>query len=184
MPANEILAIGMFVSFIALVFTGFPVAWLLGGLAIVFSALAVIAEADFQLATGMDWDYASLTVERIWNVMENWVMVALPMFILMGLLLDRSGIANQLMHSFARLFGNLRGGLARTVTAIGLPLAAPNGIGGAPGVDAVALPRLPVGGVGSDGERGLVVDVEHGAVAAAGTRPLARLASASHSFGL
>ena len=40
MPANEILAIGMFVSFIALVFTGFPVAWLLGGLAIVFSALA------------------------------------------------------------------------------------------------------------------------------------------------
>ena len=57
----------------------------------------------------MDWNYTSLTVERIWNVMENWVMVALPMFILMGLLLDRSGIANQLMHSFARLFGSLRG---------------------------------------------------------------------------
>ena len=116
MPANEILAVGMFISFIALVFTGFPVAWLLGGLAIVFSALAVILEADFQLVTGMNWDYTSLTVERIWNVMENWVMVALPMFILMGLLLDRSGIANQLMSSFARLFGNLRGGLAITVT--------------------------------------------------------------------
>ena len=110
MPANEILAVGMFISFIALVFTGFPVAWLLGGLAIVFSALAVILEADFQLVTGMNWDYTSLTVERIWNVMENWVMVALPMFILMGLLLDRSGIANQLMSSFARLFGNLHGG--------------------------------------------------------------------------
>ena len=123
MPANEILAVGMFISFIALVFTGFPVAWLLGGLAIVFSALAVILEADFQLVTGMNWDYTSLTVERIWNVMENWVMVALPMFILMGLLLDRSGIANQLMSSFARLFGNLRGGLAITVTVIGLLLA-------------------------------------------------------------
>ena len=51
MAANEILAIGMFVSFIALVFTGFPVAWLLGGLAVVFSALAVVLEADFNLAT-------------------------------------------------------------------------------------------------------------------------------------
>ncbi len=142
MPANEILAIGMFVSFIALVFTGFPVAWLLGGLAIVFSALAVIAEADFQLATGMDWDYTSLTVDRIWNVMENWVMVALPMFILMGLLLDRSGIANQLMSSFARLFGSLRGGLAITVTAIGLLLAATTGIIGA-SVVLLALLGLP-----------------------------------------
>ena len=69
MPANEILAIGMFISFIALVFTGFPVAWLLGGLSIVFSALAVVLEADFHLTTGMDWSYTSLTVERIWNVM-------------------------------------------------------------------------------------------------------------------
>ena len=142
MPANEILAIGMFVGFIALVFTGFPVAWLLGGIAIVFSALAVIAEADFQLATGMDWDYTSLTVERIWNVMENWVMVALPMFILMGLLLDRSGIANQLMSSFARLFGSLRGGLAITVTVIGLLLAATTGIIGA-SVVLLALLGLP-----------------------------------------
>ena len=142
MPANEVLAIGMFVSFIALVFTGFPVAWLLGGLAIVFSALAVIAEADFQLATGVDWDYTSLTVERIWNVMENWVMVALPMFILMGLLLDRSGIANQLMSSFARLFGSLHGGLAVTVTVIGLLLAATTGIIGA-SVVLLALLGLP-----------------------------------------
>ncbi len=142
MPANEILAIGMFVSFIALVFTGFPVAWLLGGLAIVFSALAIVLEADFQLATGVDWNYTSLTVERIWNVMENWVMVALPMFILMGLLLDRSGIANQLMHSFARLFGSLRGGLAITVTVIGLLLAATTGIIGA-SVVLLALLGLP-----------------------------------------
>ncbi|MDP6186168.1 MAG: TRAP transporter large permease subunit [Pseudomonadales bacterium] len=142
MPANEILAIGMFISFIALVFTGFPVAWLLGGLSIVFSALAVVLEADFHLTTGMDWSYTSLTVERIWNVMENWVMVALPMFILMGLLLDRSGIANQLMHSFARLFGNLRGGLAITVTVIGLLLAATTGIIGA-SVVLLALLGLP-----------------------------------------
>ena len=131
MAANEILAVLMFLSFIALVFSGFPVAWLLGGLAVIFSALAIVLQVDFNLPIALDWSYTSLSVERIWNVMENWVMVALPMFILMGLLLDRSGIANQLMTSFARLFGQVRGGLAVTVTVIGLLLAATTGIIGA-----------------------------------------------------
>ena len=69
-------------------------------------------------------------------------MVALPMFIFMGLLLDRSGIANQLMTSFARLFGSIRGGLAITVTLIGLLLAATTGIIGA-SVVLLALLGLP-----------------------------------------
>jgi tripartite ATP-independent transporter DctM subunit len=142
MPMNELLAIAMFISFIGLVFSGFPVAWLLGGLAVMFTALAIVLEADFNLATGVDWDYTSLTVERIWNVMENWVMVALPMFILMGLLLDRSGIARDLMNSFARLFGSLRGGLAVAVAVIGLLLAATTGIIGA-SVVLLALLGLP-----------------------------------------
>jgi tripartite ATP-independent transporter DctM subunit len=143
MAGNEILAILMFVSFIALVFTGFPVAWILGGLSVIFTAVAIVLEVDFQVPTGMDWNYASITVDRIWNVMENWVMVALPMFIFMGLLLDRSGIANQLMTSFARLFGGIRGGLAITVTLIGLLLAATTGIIGA-SVVLLALLGLPV----------------------------------------
>lgn len=143
MAANEILAVLMFVSFIVLVFTGFPVAWILGGLAVLFSAFAVVLEVDFALDIGMGWSYTSLTVDRIWNVMENWVMVALPMFIFMGLLLDRSGIANQLMVSFARLFGSIRGGLAITVTLIGLLLAATTGIIGA-SVVLLALLGLPV----------------------------------------
>ncbi len=142
MPMNELLAVAMFISFIGLVFSGFPVAWLLGGLAVMFTALAIVLEADFSLATGVDWDYTSLTVERIWNVMENWVMVALPMFILMGLLLDRSGIARDLMNSFARLFGSLRGGLAVAVAVIGLLLAATTGIIGA-SVVSLALLGLP-----------------------------------------
>ena len=128
---KEWLAIAMFVSFIALVFTGFPVAWILGGLAVLFSAIAIIAEIDFGIVTGLDWSYTSLTVDRIWNVMGNWVMVALPMFIFMGLLLDRSGIAQQLMVSFARLFGRIRGGLGVTVILIGVLLAATTGIIGA-----------------------------------------------------
>ena len=143
MAGNEILALLMFLSFIALVFTGFPVAWILGGLSVLFTAFAIVLDVDFNVAIGVDWNYTSITVDRIWNVMENWVMVALPMFIFMGLLLDRSGIANQLMISVARLFGGIRGGLAITVTLIGLMLAATTGIIGA-SVVLLALLGLPV----------------------------------------
>ena len=142
MAPNEILAILMFVSFIALVFTGFPVAWILGGLSVLFTAFAIVLDVDFNLSIDMNWGYTSITVDRIWNVMENWVLVALPMFIFMGLLLDRSGIANQLMTSFARLFGGIRGGLAITVTLIGILLAATTGIIGA-SVVLLALMGLP-----------------------------------------
>ena len=131
MTVSECLAVAMFVSFIVLVFSGFPVAWILGGLAVLFTAIAIVVEIDLGFATGVDWLYTSLTVERIWNVIENWVMVALPMFIFMGLLLDRSGIAQQLMTSFARLFGRIRGGLGITVILIGVLLAATTGIIGA-----------------------------------------------------
>jgi len=110
MTGNEILALLMLLSFMVLVFTGFPIAWLLGGLAVIFTALAIVLEVDFQVPTGMDWSFASISVERIYGTMENWVMVALPMFVLMGLLLDRSGIARDLMTGFSRLLGGLRGG--------------------------------------------------------------------------
>ncbi len=143
MAPNEILALLMFFSFIALVFTGFPVAWILGGLSVLFTALAIVLNVDFNMVATIDWAYTSLIVDRSWNVMENWVLVALPMFIFMGLLLDRSGIANQLMVSFARLFGGVRGGLAIAVTLIGLMLAATTGIIGA-SVVLLALLGLPV----------------------------------------
>ncbi|MFP6640840.1 MAG: TRAP transporter large permease subunit [Myxococcota bacterium] len=131
MEARELLAIAMFVLFIGLIFTGFPVAWVLGGLAVFFTALAIVFERDLGLYTGVDWSYSSLVVERIWTIMDNWVLVALPMFILMGLLLDRSGIAGDLMKSVARLFGRVSGGLAVAVTLIGILLAATTGIIGA-----------------------------------------------------
>ena len=142
MPANEILALAMFVAFIGLVFSGFPIAWILAGLAVLFTALAIVFEVDFGIPLGVDWAYASISVERIWNVMENWVMVALPMFVFMGLMLDRSGIANRLMSSFARLFGRLGGGLAVSIALIGVLLAATTGIIGA-SVVLLALLGLP-----------------------------------------
>ena len=131
MTGAEILAVAMIVSFIALVFTGYPIAWILGGLAVVFTVLAIVLEVDFGIPTSVDWFYTSMTVDRIWDVMENWVMVALPMFIFMGVLLDRSGIARDLLSGFARLLGPVRGGLAIAVTVIGVLLAASTGIIGA-----------------------------------------------------
>ncbi|HIG42002.1 MAG: TRAP transporter large permease subunit [bacterium] len=163
MTPNEILAVLMFVGFIVSVFTGYPVAWLLGGLSVLFTALAIILEVDFQVPIGVDWDYSSIAVDRIWNVMENWVMVALPMFIFMGLLLDRSGIANNLMTSVARLLGPVRGGLAITVTVIGLLLAATTGIIGA-SVVLLALIGLP-----AMLEKGYDKSLASGTVCAVGT---------------
>ncbi len=133
----------MFFAFILLVFTGFPVAWILAGLAVLFTCIAIIVDIDLGIFTGVDWLYTSITVDRVWNVMENWVMVALPMFIFMGLLLDRSGIASELMTSFAKLFRRVSGGLAISVTLIGVLLAATTGIIGA-SVVLLALLGLPV----------------------------------------
>ena len=158
----------MFVGFIGLIFPGFPIAWVLGGLAIVFTALAIIFEVDFQIPSGVDWYYTSVTVDRIWNTMENWVMVALPMFIFMGILLDRSGIARALLTSFSRLLGPVRGGLAITVILIGVLLAATTGIIGASVVllallglpvmlDAKYNPRLAAGTVCAVGTLGILI---------------------------
>lgn len=147
MEFNEILCILMFISFIGLLFTGFPVAWVLGGLAVIFTLLGWLANEYTDLLADsfytIDWAYTSAVVDRIWDVMKNWVLVALPMFIFMGLMLDRSGIAAQLMTNFVRLFGRVRGGLAVTVALIGILLAASTGIIGA-SVVLLALLGLPV----------------------------------------
>ena len=143
MSGSEILAVLMIASFILLIFTGFPIAWVLGGLAAIFTAFAIIFEVDFDIATNVDWYYTSMTIDRIWDVMENWVMVALPMFIFMGILLDRSGLAKDLLTGFSRLLGGVKGGLAITVTLIGVLLAASTGIIGA-SVVLLGLLGLPV----------------------------------------
>ncbi len=143
MEINEVLAVLMFVSFIGLLFVGFPVAWTLGGIGIIFAAISIICDTYFDTFIGIDWAYISLAVDDLWNTMQNWVLVALPMFIFMGLMLDRSGIAEQMMESFTQLFGRIRGGLAVTVTIIGILLAASTGIIGA-SVVLLTLLGLPI----------------------------------------
>ena len=103
MPVGDILSLLMFASFILLIFSGFPVAWVLGGLAVLFTAIGIVLKVDFSLPVEMDWDYSFLVVDRIWDVMNNWVLVALPMFIFMGLMLDRSGVAQRLMENLVKL---------------------------------------------------------------------------------
>ncbi len=142
MSVREWLAVAMFASFIFGILSGFPVAWVLGGVAVLFTAIAIIVEQDFGHFTGVDWSFTSLVTDRIWDLMDNWVLVALPMFVCMGLLLDRAGIAADLMRDVSRLFGRMRGGLAVTVALIGVVLAASTGIIGA-SVVLLALLGLP-----------------------------------------
>ncbi len=153
MELNELLAIVLFGGFIVLLFSGFPIVWLLGGLSLMMGALAIqfaYGWEDWVIEhypdTWMDihWPYMSAIVRNIWDqAMQNEVLVALPMFIFMGIMLDRSGIAERLMNSFARVFGGMRGGYAITVILIGILLAASTGIVGA-SVVLLALLGLPV----------------------------------------
>ncbi|MCU0985679.1 MAG: TRAP transporter large permease subunit [Acetobacteraceae bacterium] len=129
----ELLVILLMASFIVLLFTGYPIAWTLAGVSFWFVVIAIYGSeyADIDTYLLSSWARFSVIVDRIWAQMQNSVLVALPMFVFMGLMLDRSGVADKLMQSFTRLFGSLQGGLAIAVCCIGILLAASTGIVGA-----------------------------------------------------
>ncbi|GLQ16152.1 TRAP transporter large permease subunit [Maritalea porphyrae] len=172
---EEKLVIAMFLSFIALLFTGFPVAWTLAGIGVAYCGLAYLFDMGMMNWTGLEetltgLDYLTLgaVVNRIYATMSNAVLVALPMFIFMGLMLDESGVAERLMSSMQKLFGKTRGGLAITVTVIGIILAASTGIIGASVVLLGVLslpsmmqqkysPRLASGVVAASGTLGILI---------------------------
>lgn len=131
MEINEILVIAMFLSFMAFLFTGIPVGYVLAGVGVIFGFIGYLSDIYLGTITGLDLNTLGLVVARLFSLMENWVLVALPMFIFMGLMLDKSGVAERLMLSMQDLFGKVRGGLALTVTLIGIILAASTGIIGA-----------------------------------------------------
>ena len=125
------MSILLFLSFIILIFIGFPVAWTMGGLAVLFTLIAMLSDSYLDTFFGVDWKFSSMVVYRLYGVMANWVLVALPMFIFMGIMMDKSGIAEDLMTDLAKLFGRMRGGLAIAIVFIGVLLAASTGIIGA-----------------------------------------------------
>ncbi len=168
MAINEILILCMFSTFIILLFTGFPVAWVLGGVGVLFAAVAYYSDLYLGTITGIDFLTMGLVVNRIFKIMDNWILVALPMFIFMGHMLDKSGAAENLMKSFQELFGRVKGGLAVTVILIGIILAASTGIIGASVVllAVMALPamqkqgyqnELAVGTIASAGTLGILI---------------------------
>ena len=144
MEINDILVIMMFVTFITLLFTGFPIAFVLAGVAALFTLIGYLADLYLDATTGLNFMYVGMVVNRIYKLMDNWVLVAIPMFIFMGLMLDKSGIAEKMMHSIQNLFGKVHGGLAVTVAVIGIILAASTGIIGASVVllSLLALPTM------------------------------------------
>jgi len=143
MEVAQVLVIMMFLSFIGLLFTGFPIALVLGGTAMLYTLIGFLSDIYLDTCTGLDFNIIGMVVSRIYKLMNNWVLVAIPMFVFMGLMLDRSGIAEKMMKSMQDLFGRVRGGLAVSVAIIGIILAASTGIIGA-SVVLLGVLSLPV----------------------------------------
>ena len=125
MPVGEVLVIVMFVTTFACLLAGFPVAFTLSGVAALFGL--------FSYAFGFfDISFMRAMPQRIFgNAMWNEVLIAVPLFIFMGVMLERSKVAEELLEAMGRLFGGLRGGIGLSVIAVGALLAASTGIVGA-----------------------------------------------------
>jgi len=131
MDPSTVLIFVLMGLFIGLLFIGVPVAFSLGGSAIAVTTIAVVLDMWFEMDTGLSFRRFSIVVDRIFGIMRSEVLVALPMFILMGNILDQSGVAENMMQSLQRILGRVPGGLALGVTIIGIMLAASTGIIGA-----------------------------------------------------
>lgn len=126
----------MFAVVFILIFSGYPVAFSLGGTALVFAAIGIgMGFFDFALLYAFP--------ERVFGVMSNYVLLAVPFFIFMGTVLEKSRLAEDLLTTIGALFGSLRGGLALAVVFVGALLAAATGVVGA-SVVAMGLISLPV----------------------------------------
>ncbi len=156
MELNIILDLLMFLTVIILLMSGFPVAFTLGGTAILYVGIGIYFDA-------IDSDFIGLIPERIFGTMTNDVLLAVPLFIFMGVMLERSKIAEDLLESMAKLMGRLPGGLGISVTIVGTLLAASTGIVGAT-VVTMGLLSLP-----TMLKKGYSPAVASGAIAASGT---------------
>ncbi|MDR5897407.1 TRAP transporter large permease subunit [Halomonas vilamensis] len=143
MGIEELLVIGMFASFMGLLLLGFPVAWSLAGIGFLFAIIGHVMVEYFDANLWFSWGGTiGVLAQRFYGIVANELMVALPLFIFMGIMLDRSGIAERLMNSLVRVMGGLRGGYAVTVVIVGILLAASTGIVGA---SVVLLGMLSIG---------------------------------------
>ena len=121
---GEILALGMFVGLLGFLMLGFPVAFTLGGASLLFAALGMsFGVFDTPLLAGL--------VARTFDAMTNDVLISIPLFVFMGIVLERSKIAEDLLITLGQSFGRYPGGLGYAVAIVGALLAASTGIVGA-----------------------------------------------------
>ena len=147
----EILAIILFISIFLLILYGYPVAFTLGGISVIYALLFLDPVAFTALPP------------RIMGVVSNYVLLAVPLFIYMGIMLEKSGLAESLLETMAILFGKLKGGLAISVVIVGALLAASTGIVGATVITMglISLPTML--------KRGYSAELATGTIAASGT---------------
>lgn len=125
----------MFAALVAAILSGFPVAFSIAGVAVVFAYLGWVLRV-------MDISLMGATSQRVFGLLSNSVLIAIPLFVFMGAVLEKSRIAEHLLDTMGRLFGKLRGGLGISVVLVGALLAASTGIVGAT-VVAMGLIALP-----------------------------------------
>jgi tripartite ATP-independent transporter DctM subunit len=147
----EYLAGWMFLAMSVLILIGFPVTFTLLGTALAFGMI------------GFGWNFFNLLPLRIWGVMNNVTLLAVPLFVFMGVMLERSGLAEELLDTMGLVFGKIRGGLAVSVVVVGALLGASTGIVGATVVTMglIAVPTMM--------KRGYQKELATGTVAASGT---------------
>ncbi|MDH3709822.1 MAG: TRAP transporter large permease subunit [Cyclobacteriaceae bacterium] len=147
----EALALVLFALVFVLLLAGYPVAFTLGGISVIFGLFTF----------GADFFY--LLPLRVYGTMGNYVLMAVPLFVFMGMMLEKSGIAENLLETMALLFGRFRGGLAIAVVVVGAMLAASTGIVGATVITMglISLPTML--------KRGYSTELATGTIATSGT---------------
>lgn len=134
--AFELMAPLMFAGLVVFLLLGYPVAFSLGAVALLFAVVGI--QLDFFQPSLLQ-----ALPERVFGIMSNQTLLAIPFFTFMGLILERSGMAEELLDTVGQLFGALRGGLAYAVILVGALLAATTGVVAA-SVIAMGLISLPI----------------------------------------
>jgi tripartite ATP-independent transporter DctM subunit len=135
LPTDQLLALLMFGGMIVFLFLGFPVAFSLTFTGMLFGGIA--------MALGLlNPNFFAILPLRIWGTMTNFTLLAVPLFVFMGVALEKSGLAEELLETMALVFGELKGGIAISVVVVGAILAASTGIVGA-SVITMGLISLP-----------------------------------------
>ncbi len=137
----------MFFAALLLLAVGYPVAFTFGSVALFFGAIAALVELlpnpSVSQVAGEFFSMFSMMPLRIYSIMTNTILMAVPLFILMGIILQKSELAEHLLESMGILFGKIRGGLAISTVMVGTLLAASTGVVGA-SVVAMGVISLPV----------------------------------------